>query len=264
MPCGRNFVSNKPPTNMSARSIAIAGLAAVLVLSACEKEDNGSSTNTPGGGSGNSTASTTPSFSDADGVLAATRAYVTISTPLGPQEIIAGLAAGAFSNDQFANLVNVGAVSCNGELLGPQAGNAYAYIPPATSPTGIDLTASNEVTWVAGGGSGFSSFTRTIMGPYPATGGITSSSTVVRASGHTLTVDAVVSADSVLFAIGPVARTLAGNATACTFSAAELSSLVTGSALAQVVAYNSANEVIGGKRIYFVKQSLRSQSVTVQ
>ncbi len=249
---------------MSARSIAIASLASVLVISACKKEEDGTSTDSPGGGSGNNTASTTPAFADADGVLAATRAYVVISTPLGPQEIIAGLAAGAFSNDQFVTRVNVGAVSCNGELLGPQAGNAYAYIPPATSPTGIDLTASNEVTWVVGGGSGFSSFTRTIMGPYPATGGINSGSTVVRASGHTLSVDAVVSADSVLFAIGPVARTLAGNATACTFSAAELSSLAAGSALAQVVAYASASEEIGGKQIYFVKQSLRSQSVSVQ
>ena len=101
------------------------------------------------------------------------------------------------------------------------------------------------MTWVVGGGSGFSSFTRTIMGPYPATGGINSGSTVVRASGHTLSVDAVVSADSVLFAIGPVARTLAGNATACTFSAAELSSLAAGSALAQVVAATGAPAYAG-------------------
>lgn len=238
-------------------------LIALLLISACKKEDD-AGTSDPGSSSGNSAASTTPYFSDADGVLAATRSYAVISTPVGPQELLVGLAAGAFSNDQFATRVNVGAVSCNGESLSPQAGNAYAYVPPATSPTGIDLTASNEVTWNVGGGSGFSAFTRTIMGPFPITGEITSGSTVVRGSGHSLTVATVLSADSVLFAIGPVARTLAGNAISCAFTAAELGALSEGTAVAQVVSYSSANEVIGGKRIYFVKQSHRSQTVTVQ
>lgn len=248
---------------MVASRITYFSFIALLFATACKKEENGTP-DSPGGSSGNNTASTTPSFADADGVLAATRAYVVINTPLGPQEIIAGLAAGAFSNDQFVTRVNVGAVSCNGELLGPAAGNAYAYIPPGTNPTGIDLTASNEVTWVVGGGSGFSAFTRNIMGPFPVTGDISSGSTVVRASGHTLSVSATLNADSVLFAIGPVTRTITGNATSCAFTPAELSALATGSALAQVVSYSSVNEVIGGKRIYFVKQSLRSQSVTVQ
>ncbi len=248
---------------MVARRITSFSLIAMLLITACQKEDD-TATADPGSGSGNSAASTMPSFTDADGVLAATRSYVVISTAVGPQELLVGLAAGAFSNDQFATRVNVGAVSCNGEALSPQAGNAYAYLPPATSPTGIDLTASNEVTWNVGGGSGFSGFTRTIMGPYPITGEIGSGSTVVRGSGHTLTVSTVLSADSVLFAIGPVTRTLAGNAASCAFTPAELGALNAGSALAQVVSYSSANEVIGGKRIYFVKQSLRSQTVTVQ
>lgn len=248
---------------MVANRITYLSLIALLTVAACKKEENGTP-DSPGGGSGNNTASTTPAFADADGVLAATRAYVVINTPLGSQEILAGFAAGAFSNDQFVTRVNVGAVSCNGELLGPAAGNAYAYIPPGTNPTGIDLTASNEVNWVVGGGSGFSAFTRNIMGPFPVTGEIGSGNTVLRASGHTLTVSATLNADSVLFAIGPVTRTLVGNATACAFTPGELSALATGSALAQVVSYSSVNEEIGGKRIYFVKQSLRSQSVTVQ
>lgn len=244
------------------RSLAY-GLLAILLATACNKEEEDSTSNN-GGGSGNSTASTTPAFSDAHGVLAASRMYVIVSTPFGNQEIIAGIAAGAFSDDQFATRVPVGAVSCNSQSLSMLTGNAYAYTPPSTNPNGIDLTASNEVTWSIAGGSGFTAFTRTIMGAFPVTDVISSGGTVVRASGYTLTTGTVALADSVLFAIGPVTRTIAGNANSCAFSPAELGTLNTGSALAQVVAYSSAQEVIDGKRIYFVKQSLRTKSVSVE
>ncbi len=239
-------------------------LLAGVLLAGCKKEESDDSSNNNGGGSGNGTASTTPSFTGANGVLVATRSYSVVSTPLGPQDILIGLAFGAFSDDQFATRVNAGPVSCNGQSVPLQAGNAYVYTPPPSNPTGIDLTATNEVTWTVGGGSGFTGFTRTIMGAYPITGEITSGATVSRAAGHTLSASSVANADSVLFAIGTVTRTIPGNASVCTFSSAELSGLLPGAALAQVVSYSSVSESIGGKQIHFVKQSLRNQSVTVQ
>jgi len=237
-------------------------LIAVLVLASCKKEE-ASTDDTGGSATGNGTAGTPPSFGDADGVRAAVRSHVVLSTPLGNQEVIVGIAAGGFSNDQFATRVSVGPVSCNGEDLFMQASGAYAYAPSVLNPNGIDLTATNEVTWVVGGGNGFASFTRTLAGPFPVTDAI-SSGNVVRAAGHTLTVGTVALADSVLFAVGAVTRTLAGSANSCTFTAAELGALSAGQALAQVVAYSSVQEEIGGKRIYFVKQSLRTKSVMVE
>ena len=249
--------------NTPFRSALLMLLAAGTLFTACEKDDDTPSPTPPTGG-GSGTPSTTPNFADADGFLAAVRVNSTQSTPLGPIDIIIGVASGAFTNDGFASFVGVGSVTCNAETLTPQGNNSYVYQPGATNPTGIDLTASNEVTWNVAGGSGFSTFQRTIPGPYPVAGPLTSSSTVVRADGYTITTTNVLNADSVIFTLGQLSKTRTGNANSCAFAASELSGLATGASLMQVSAYNSVNEVIDGKRIYFVKQSSRSQSVTIQ
>jgi len=241
----------------------LVALALALVFTACKKDDPEPPA-TPGGGGGSSTPSTAPFFSDADGLVSAIRVLTTQSTPIGPVDLVLGIATGVFSNDAFATFQNVGAVSCNGEALTRQSNNNYTYQPSATNPTGIDLTASNEVTWNVGGGSGFAAFDRTIPGPFPVAGSISSATTVVRANGYTITTGSVLNADSVVFTLGSLVRTIPGNATSCTFTAAELSGLSTGSSLVQVAPYNSTSEVIGGKRIYFVKQYSRSLSVTIQ
>jgi hypothetical protein len=248
------------------RSLCLIVLALGTVLSACKKEETQPPTPPAdgGGGGGNSTPSTTPSFTDADGVLAAVRVFTTQSTPIGTIDITMGVASAAFSNDGFSTFANVGDVSCNGSALTRQSNNSYAYTPTATEPTGIDLTASNEVTWTVGGGAGFAGFTRTIMGPFPTVAPITSGETVVRANGYTLSTSSVLGADSVIFTLGSLVRTLPGNATSCSFSAGDLAGLSTGTSIAQIVGYTSSNETIGGKKMYFVKEASRSRSITIQ
>ncbi len=244
------------------RSSLFVLLAAGTLFTACTKDDAApDATPSP---SGSSTPSTTPNFPDADAVLAAVRVNATQSTPLGSIDIVIGVATGAFSNDDFSTFQNVGAITCNGDALSLQSNNSYVYQPVATNPTGIDLTASNEVTWNVAGGSGFSAFQRTIQGPFPATGAITSSTTVVRANGYTLSATNVLNADSVIFLVGDVSKTLPGNASSCTFSASELSGVAAGTSLLQVSAYRSVTEDVDGKRIYFVKQSARTLSGTIQ
>lgn len=160
-------------------------LAAGTLFTACTKDDAAPDTTpTP---VGSSTPSTTPNFPDADAVLFAVRVNATRSTPLGTIDIIIGVASGVFSNDNFLSFPNVGDITCNGDALSLQSNNSYVYQPAASNPTGIDLTASNEVTWNVAGANGFSAVQRTIAGPYPATGAITSASTVVRANGYPLT-----------------------------------------------------------------------------
>lgn len=240
-------------------------LALGLSVSACKKDDpDPPAPSNNGGGGGSSTPSTTPTFTDADGLLAAVRVFSTQSTPIGPVDLVIGTATGVFSNDQFASFVSVGAISCNGEALTLQGNNSYVHQPSATAPTGIDLTSSNEVTWNVAGGNGFPAFDRTLMGPFPVAGDFTSATTVVRANGYTITTGPVQNADSVVFTLGSLVRTIPGNATSCTFTADELNGLSAGSSLMQVSPYNSSNEVIGGKRIYFVKQMSRSTSITLQ
>lgn len=238
--------------------------ATVVLMTACKKEEP-ATPNTPGGGGGSSsTPSTTPVYTDADAVLAAVRVTTTQSTPIGPVDVLLGVASASFSTDQFATFVNVGSVSCNGEALTPQANNTYVFQPGATNPTGIDLTSSNEVTWSITGGGGFNAFTRTVGGPFPTSGAITSSETVVRSNGYTLTTSSVLNADSVIFTLGSLVRTLPGNASSCTFTAAELNGLAAGTSLAQIVPYNATREVVDGKVMYFIKQASRSRTITLQ
>jgi hypothetical protein len=240
-------------------------LAMGLSIIACKKEDaDPPPTPPPTGGGGSTTPNTTPSFTDADGVLAAVRVFTSQSTPLGPVVITMGVASGTFSNDGFSTFANVGNITCNGVGLTRQANNNYTFTPSATQPTGIDLTSTNEVTWNVSGGAGFSTFERTLGGPYPAVAPISSGETVVRADGYTLSTTSVLGADSVVFTLGSLVRTLPGSATSCTFSDSELAGLNAGTSIAQIVPYISANETIGGKKIYFVKQVSRSRSITIQ
>ncbi|MFN3874499.1 MAG: hypothetical protein ACK4L7_01140 [Flavobacteriales bacterium] len=246
------------------RLLSVAGLAllAGLALSACKKNEE---ENPPPAGNNNpppsnDPPSTTPSFGDADGVLAAVRSVTTTSTPMGDIDIIMGIASGAFSNDGFSTYANVGTVTCNGEALAAQSNGTYVYSPTASNPTGIDFTASNNVTWDVAGGSGFTGFTRTIATPFPGVDAINSSSTVVRADGYTLTTTAVTNADSVIFTLGSLVRVKPGTATSCTFSASELAGQAAGTSVAQIVGYSYTNETIAGKKIYFVKEGARALS----
>lgn len=249
-----------------AERFAFIALGALLALASCKKDEPEPPAPQSGNNdsSGTTAPSTIPRFADADGVMAAVRAYTSQSTPFGTIDIILGTASAAFSNDGFATFVGVGGVSCNGEALSAQPNGTYAYAPSAANPTGIDFTASNEVTWTVAGGSSFPAFTRTLADPFPAVDAITSSATVVRADGYTLSTTAVSNADSVIFTLGGLVRVLPGSATSCSFTAAELAGQSPGTSIAQIVGYRYVDETIGGKRIYFVKQASRSQSITIQ
>ena len=234
-------------------------------LTACQKDEPAPPASSGGGGGGGtSSASTTPAFTDADGLLVATRVFSTQSTPIGTIDVQIGTAVGAFSNDQFASFVSVGAVSCNGEALTPQGNSSYTHVPGVAAPLGIDLTSSNDVVWDVAGGNGFGAFQRTLQGPFPAVNEITSPTTSDRSVDYTLTTTPGSQADSVVFTLGSLVRTVPGNAGSCTFTAAELGGLPAGPSLMLVAPYSSSSEVIGGKRIYFVKQVSRSASITLQ
>ncbi len=254
-------------THISPRHLGLLVLSVGLAFAGCKKDDDPPAPAPPsdgGGGGGTQTPSTTPNFPGADGLLAATRVTTLQDTPLGPIELMLGVASGFFSNDAFTSFVSVGAVSCNSEALAVQSNNSYVFQPSQTNPTGIDLSASNNVTWNVGGGNGFSAFQRTITGPFPTAAAIISSETIVRADGYTLQANSVLNADSVVFTLGSLVKTMPGNTASCTFSADELNTQAAGPSLVQIAPYNSTTEVIDGKTIYFVKQASRSRSVTLQ
>lgn len=250
--------------HFSSRSLFVFALSTGMALVACKKDDAPE----PVAPAGNTAPapSTTPNFAGADATLWGVKSFSSTTTPIGTFDIEIGLGVAVFSNDDFASFVNVGAVGLNGTSLTAQSNNSYTSMPSQTNPQGIDFSNSNT-NWTVTGGNGFQGFTRDVSATefaFPAIDAISSSDVVVRANGYTLTVPAVASADSMLFLVGGVSKTLAGSAISCTFTADELAGLAAGSDLVQVAAYSYINEDHGGKDIYFGKETVRSRSVTIQ
>jgi len=235
----------------------------------CSKDEDSpepETTTTPstggGGSSGNSSGDPQPTFSDADASLWAVKSVSITSIPgVGDIETIIGTGVGVFF-DGTGGMVDVGSVSLNTKSLTKNANSSYAYQPGASDPTGIDFTSG--VQWTVDGGNGFSAINKTVTIGFPSVGAVNSSTTITKADGYTLSVNSVSGADSVLFLIGEVTKTIAGNATSCTFSASELSGLSTGTTVAQVAAYISINETTGGKKIYYGNETVQSKTATVE
>ena len=211
-------------------------------------------------------AQTFPTPGDADGTLVAVKSVSIQDTPIGPIEIQIGTAVGVFTDDGFTSgdFISAGMVTCNGSELGINANNSYTFTDiTATNPTGIDF--NNDVEWDVTGANGIPAFNfnADVFG-FPSATAITSSTTVDKADGYTVTCNNVSGADSTLFNIGGAIKTLAGNATSCTFTAAELADVATGMSVVQVVPYVIGSNTFGSKKIYFVNEYVQSQSVTVQ
>lgn len=211
-------------------------------------------------------AQTYPTPGDADGTLVAVKSVSITDTPIGPIETILGTAVGVFTDDGFASgdFISAGMVSCNASELDINPNNSYVFTDiSATNPTGINY--NNDVEWEVSGANGIPNFSYNadVFG-FPAVSAITSADVVDKATGYTVTCNSVSGADSTLFLIGGVTKTLAGNATSCTFSSAELTNVDTGMNIVQIAAYTIGDNTFSGKKIYFVNEYVQSQSVTVQ
>jgi hypothetical protein len=233
----------------------------------CSKDDDSPTpepevTPTTSGGGGNSTGNPQPTFTDADASLWAVKSIsITTITGIGDIETTIGTGVGVFFDGAGA-MVDVGTVSLNTEDLTKNSNNSYVSQPGTSNPTGIDFTSG--VTWNVAGGNGFSAINKNVTIGFPTVGAVNSSATITKANGYTLSVNSVSGADSVLFLIGDVNKTIAGNATSCTFSSGELSGLATGTTVVQVAAYITTSETTGGKKVYFGNETVQTKTATVE
>ncbi|MBS1582164.1 MAG: hypothetical protein JST66_08210 [Bacteroidetes bacterium] len=251
--------------NTTLRNLSLLLAATALTFGACKKDDNEepASPSTPSTPSNNGQASTTPTFPGANAALWAVNTYSTQSTPIGPISIEAGIGVAMFSNDGHTAFTSAGAITLNDQALTEQSNHAYMSMPSMTNPTGIDFS-SGSTHWVVAGAGANPGFDRTPTNSFPTVQDITSAETVVKANGYTLTCGGVAGADSVIFTVGGVMKTLVGGNASCAFSASDLSSLSGGASIVQVAAYTWSHESIGGKDIYFGKETVRTKSVTIQ
>lgn len=204
-----------------------------------------------------------PNFAGADGSMWAVNNISTTEVLGMVVDTEIGIAVAAFNSDgNFNNLVDVGAVQVDGNTLQKQSNNAYTLLPGLTNPSGISY--NNDVVWEVAGGSGFSAFNFTSQIDWPYAADITSGGTVSKSQGYTITCGEVNNADSVLFLIGGVMKTIPGNANSCNFTAGELSGLANGTNIVQVAAYASQPQNFDGKTVYIGKEAVRSKTVTIQ
>lgn len=235
-----------------------------LLFAACIKDPLAPPTTTT---NNNSTPTTPSSCPGADGALWAVKSITTQQTSPGfpAINITLGTGIGFFSSNGLSanpiSRVSVGDITINGTKM-DYMGETYLATASTTNPTGIDW--SNGVTWEVAGDNGFGSFTHTPTNNFPTVSKITSPNTVDKASGYTLTCNTISGADSVLFLVGNVVKTMGPNVTSCTFSSGELSSLDNGTQIAQIVPYTMTSAVKGGKTICFGKEMVQQLSVTVQ
>ena len=250
--------------NRTIRHFSLTMLAATLVLGACKKDDAEPDAPTTPGPNTPSQTSSTPGFPNATGVLWAINTITSQTIGGMPFELETGLAVAIFPTaDNASTYIDAGTVKVNDEELTRRSDNTYLSEPTQDSPTGIDLS-SGSTHWTVAGANGIPTVDLSPSFDFPTVGDITSSSTVTRSSGYTLTVATISTSDSVVFTVGTVVKTKASGTTSCSFSAAELAAVTAGQSFVQVSPYAYSHEVISGKDLYFGKQTARTVSATIQ
>lgn len=241
------------------KSLMMAGTVGLMVVVSCSKDDdnnNNNNSSTP------DSSPPTPELSDADGACWAIRTVSTQQTIIGPIEIEVGVAVGAFfGTTGGSSLVDVGTVSVDGNDLAKQSNNSYLLTPGLTNPTGLDFT--TNVVWEVAGGNGFSAFMHTDDQSWPAINGLFSPDTFAISNGYTFQLSGVSGCDSVLFAVGDVVKFVSGNASSCTFSAAELSGLASGVNYVNAAGIRLEAVNQGSKKVYFGKEYVQGKTVYI-
>jgi hypothetical protein len=230
------------------------------VLVSCSKDEETPNQTTP-------TASTTPVINDADAVLVALNT-VTTTTVLGaPYDVTLGTGVAVFPTTAGGSTyADAGAVTLEGSALDKQTNNSYVYVPSASSATGLDL--SGDIDWTVAGAGSIPAFSHTVATSFPTLGVINSDTTTLSTSSDfTLSVASVNNADSVIFQIagqnGNKLVTMGPGTISHTFTAAEVASVGSGYAVIQVAVYNYEFDMVSGKKVYYINETVRSIVVSI-
>jgi hypothetical protein len=240
----------------------IVGALASVIISGCTKtSDIIPETTTP-----TAAAAPTITISDGYGVLAAVRSvsYTTIAGMTIPLEV--NTAVAAFTTTMGAStFVDGGTVTLNSKGLTKSTNNAYVY-QNLTDPLSF-----STLSWNVTGSSSVPAISYTDDRPIPDYTGFSSlPATITKSAGVTISLGSAVSnADSIYVTVTDysdhrIFKRLAGNASECVISSAELASFVAGQGMVQVCPWNLKAEDINSKKFYFVIESaFTKQGITI-
>ncbi len=209
--------------------------------------------------------------SDADAVLAAIE--IIAALPAGTPQVpgLSGLSfdvasANFFSSGIGSNMVNVGIVGLNGNDLQNISGNSYIS-NPQTVDQGINVGQAN--TWEIAGNNGFDAFTHTTGKVMPQQIRFAGSVGDTFSTGGEITISIQSipnNADNILWVLSDGSRVITkeSKTNSVTFSASEVGTLsATANGLVQAAAFNIESQSYGGKKIYFINETVDSKLVTL-
>ncbi len=239
-----------------------------MVLSSCKKdkeEETPTPTPTPA-----APGNPNPAPDSAFGALVAIQTSNYITVPLvGEINQPIGVALGVFGNLITPAYVDAGTVSVNASALTKQSNGSYVFTPSGTATTGIDF--GDEVHWIASGNATTSVPAIDVMvsRPVPTGPKYSGATSIPINAAFTLSSSVTIAdADSIYYSVigngATVQKVVDGNVQSVTFSAAEMTSLGAGGGYVQIAPYNISSQLISGKRIYFVNESVATKSVTFQ
>ncbi len=205
----------------------------------------------------------TPTFDGTFGMCAVVKAITTTEAGGMTFDTEIGTAVAVFSEDGGATNISAGTVTANSEILSIQDNYSYTYTPSAANPTGIAI--SDSYTW-SGDGAAWPAFSGTTTNEFPAVEAITSGD-VNTSSSYTLSCSTPIEADSIYFGIYGTTEAayiiVDGGVSSYTFSSDQLSGIGAGSGFVQIVGVNYDPQAIGGRDYWFINETARTKTVTI-
>ena len=254
------------------KTFGILVVAGTFIFTACSKKedllpDNPLTTGTTTGGTtGAAPTAVTPTISDADGVLIATKLNVSTTIPtttITVNSVIGSAVASLYSATGGTVLTDGGTVTANDSTLVKQSNNAYLFTPKSAS--GISFSGNSK--WNVSGAGNIPAFNYTANG-FPGTPTVNNLTSISKGSAFTMNTSSISNADSVCFQITAGSKSIykikAGSQTSHTFTSAEMATLdATSYGYLTVTAYKFNNTTVSGKKYYFINLNTKNQSVSV-
>ena len=240
-----------------------AAIFGLFFVTSCNKDDDDTDTTTADPGD------PTPTFSDMDGLLAAIQTITYQDVPVvGEIAVYADVATAAFFNTS-STYDDAGTVSVNTYTLDKLDNNAYALPSVGSSSIDFDFSTSSGNAWDVSGTTAVPAFMHTTTNRMPGDVKFDGDySTVNTASDLIVSIEsAPVNTDSILFVVAfnntTLTRTVGPTTLSATFPASELSG-ASGTGVVQAAAYNFEFGTYGGKKHYFINESVVSEVAAFQ
>ena len=239
------------------QKLIIVSLLSIIVFSSCDLL--GGEVSEP------SKVETRPTFNSSYSVLWAINTKTSVSAgglgmDIGDMQVDFGTAFATFTDG--GNNVAAGDVKVNDISLKMEKNKFYMSPVSVTNPTGI--TFDGKAKWSVAGAGNIPAVNYTTNKSFPTASGFTCDATVDKAASYSISLSSVSNADSILFMVNDVVKTVRGNVKSVTFTSEELNSLKKGNAFVQVAPYNYEIKLVGSKNFVFGNQVVFSKLVTIK